>query len=87
LDDVLHDIDKVHSLEEELLIAKEVSIRLHSELEQTENWRFKTEKLNKDLKYKIDELKDQMELEASGFWSHWSAGSSTGIQRLCGCTL
>ena len=52
------DIEKMHDLEEELLVAKEVSIRLHSELEQAEEWRVNAEKLNKDLKSKLDELKD-----------------------------
>jgi hypothetical protein len=63
----LHEVEKVRNLEEELLIAKEVSIRLHSELEQNEHWRGKTEKLNRDLKYKIDELKDHIEQEVVGF--------------------
>lgn len=52
------DIEKMHDLEEELLVAKEVSIRLHTELEQAEEWRVNAEKLNKDLKTKLDELKE-----------------------------
>jgi hypothetical protein len=36
---------------------------LHSELEQAEELRKKSDKLNKDLKYKLDELKDQIDSE------------------------
>ena len=57
-EDYVLDIEKMHDLEEELLVAKEVSIRLNTELEQAEDWRQTAEKLNKDLKAKLDELKD-----------------------------
>lgn len=50
-------------LEEELLIAKEVSIRLHSELEQAQEWRNNTDQLNKELKKQLDELKDYLDNE------------------------
>lgn len=65
LDDYSREVEKVRHLEEELLVAKEVSIRLHSELEQCEEIRKKSEKLNKDLKCKLDELKDQIDAEVS----------------------
>jgi hypothetical protein len=48
-----------------LLIAKEVSIRLHGELEQAQEWRLNTEKLNKELKKQLDDLKDYLDNEVS----------------------
>lgn len=58
---------RVMDLEEELLIAKEVSIRLHGELEQAQEWRNTTELLNKDLKKQLDELKDYLDNEVSAY--------------------
>ena len=63
LDEFSHEAEKARNLEEELLVAKEVSIRLHSELEAAEEMRKKSDKLNKDLKFKLDELKDQIDCE------------------------
>jgi hypothetical protein len=54
---------RVLELEEELLVAKEVSIRLHSELEQSQECRLTVEKLNKDLKKHLDDLKDLLDAE------------------------
>ena len=61
------DLEKMHELEEELLVAQEVSIRLHSELEQAEEWRVNAEKLNKDLKTKLDELKEFIDSDVNNF--------------------
>lgn len=62
-DEYTIELEKMRDLEEELLVAKEVSIRLHSELEQAEEWRQNTEKLNSELKNKLDELKEHIDIE------------------------
>ncbi|CAF4125188.1 unnamed protein product [Rotaria socialis] len=49
---------RTRDLDEELLIAKEVSVRLHSELEKSEESRMITEKLNIALKQHLDTLKE-----------------------------
>ena len=49
-------------------MAKEVSIRLHTELELAEEQRKKSEKLNKDLKSKLDELKDHIDTEVMKYF-------------------
>ena len=56
---------RVLELEEELLVAKEVSIRLHSELEQSQECRLTVEKLNKELKKHLDDLKDFIDVEVN----------------------
>lgn len=63
LDEFSRETGKLIDLEEELLIAKEVSIRLHGELEQAQEWRITTENLNKELKKQLDELKDHLDNE------------------------
>ena len=63
LDEYTRETNKIIDLEEELLIAKEVSIRLHGELEQAQEWRLTTEKLNKELKKQLDDLKDYLDNE------------------------
>jgi hypothetical protein len=52
-------------LEEELLIAKEVSIRLNAELEQALEWRDTSEILNKELKKQLDDLKELLDNQVS----------------------
>ena len=49
---------RTRDLDEELLIAKEVSVRLHTELEKSEESRMITEKLNLSLKQHLDMLKE-----------------------------
>jgi hypothetical protein len=49
------------------LVAKEVSIRLHGELEQAQDWRVTAEKLNKELKKQLDDLKDFIDNEVFTF--------------------
>ena len=51
----------VRNIDEELLIAKEVSVRLHSELEKSEQARHLTEKFNKTLKQQLDILKESLD--------------------------
>jgi len=63
LDELSREASRVMDLEEELLIAKEVSIRLHTELEQAQEWRNSTDLLNKELKKQLDELKDYLDNE------------------------
>lgn len=65
LDELSREASRVIDLEEELLIAKEVSIRLHTELEQAQEWRNNTDELNKELKKQLDELKDYLDNEVS----------------------
>ena len=65
MDEFSRETNKMIDLEEELLIAKEVSIRVHSELEQAQEWRTTTEKLNEELKKQLDELKDYLDNEVS----------------------
>ena len=55
-------------MEEELLIAKEVSIRLNAELEQALDWRDTSEILNKELKKQLDDLKEQLDNQVSFIW-------------------
>jgi hypothetical protein len=56
---------RVRDLDEELLIAKEVSVRLHSELEKSEESRLITEKLNLALKQHLDTLKESFDQKLS----------------------
>jgi len=56
---------RVRDLDEELLIAKEVSVRLHSELEKSEESRMITEKLNLSLKQHLDTLKESFDKKLS----------------------
>ncbi|CAF3784029.1 unnamed protein product [Adineta steineri] len=56
---------RVRDLDEELLIAKEVSVRLHSELEKSEESRLITEKLNMALKQHLDTLKESFDEKLS----------------------
>lgn len=65
MDEFSREASKLIDLEEELLIAKEVSIRLNGELEQAQEWRSTTEKLNKELKKQLDDLKDYLDNEVS----------------------
>ena len=64
-DEVGKQAARVLELEEELLVAKEVSIRLHSELEQSQECRLTIEKLNKELKKHLDDLKDFIDAEVT----------------------
>ena len=52
---------RVRELDEELLIAKEVSVRLHNELEKSEESRINTEKLNLALKQQLDIIKESLD--------------------------
>jgi hypothetical protein len=63
MDEYSREAVKMIDMEEELLIAKEVSIRLHGELEQAQEWRSTAEKLNKELKKQLDDLKDYLDTE------------------------
>ncbi|UJR36172.1 hypothetical protein I4U23_028906 [Adineta vaga] len=56
---------RVRDLDEELLIAKEVSVRLHTELEKSEESRMITEKLNLSLKQHLDTLKESFDEKLS----------------------
>jgi len=58
---VIRDNNRVRELDEELLIAKEVSVRLHGELEKTEESRIITENLNMSLKQNLDMLKESLD--------------------------
>ena len=55
------DNNRARDLDEELLIAKEVSVRLHGELEKSEESRMIMEKLNFALKQHLDTLKDSFD--------------------------
>ena len=55
---IIRDNTRVKELDDELLIAKEVSVRLHSELEKSEESRLITEKLNLSLKQHLDTMKE-----------------------------
>ena len=50
--------ERLRELDEELLIAKEVSVRLHNELEKSEESRVTTEKFNNALKQQLDAIKE-----------------------------
>ncbi|UJR09930.1 hypothetical protein I4U23_014152 [Adineta vaga] len=58
---IIRDNQRVRSLDEELLVAKEVSVRLHGELERSEQARLLTEKLNISLKQNLDTLKESFD--------------------------
>jgi hypothetical protein len=58
---IIRDNHRVRDLDEELLIAKEVSVRLHTELEKSEESRIITEKLNLSLKQHLDTLKESLD--------------------------
>ncbi|KAL7667998.1 hypothetical protein ACOME3_008719 [Neoechinorhynchus agilis] len=51
---------KLEELEDELVIAKEVSVRLHKELEESEELRNTCEQLNQNLKDRYEELKEHI---------------------------
>ncbi len=53
---------RTRELESELRIAKEVSVRLHNELELTEDKRYKLEDENFYLKEKVRELETRAKL-------------------------
>lgn len=57
----MRDSNRVRNVDEELLVAKEVSVRLHTELEKTEEARKITEKLNFALKQQLDILKESLD--------------------------
>ena len=67
-EDLNREASRVVDLEEELLVAKEVSIRLNGELEQAQEWRQTSEKLNKELKKQLDDLKDFIDNEVRFFF-------------------
>ncbi|CAF4545592.1 unnamed protein product [Rotaria sp. Silwood2] len=58
---IIRDNNRARDFDEELLIAKEVSVRLHSELEKSEESRLITEKLNLALKQNLDTLKESLD--------------------------
>ncbi|CAF4850775.1 unnamed protein product, partial [Rotaria sp. Silwood1] len=60
---IIRDNNRARDFDEELLIAKEVSVRLHSELEKSEESRLITEKLNMALKQHLDTLKESLDQE------------------------
>lgn len=61
LQELTRENHRVHDLQEELLIAKEVSVRLHSELEKSEETRKMMEKFNRTLKQQLDILKESLD--------------------------
>jgi predicted nucleic acid-binding Zn-ribbon protein len=75
------DHHRVRDLDEELLIAKEVSVRLHSELEKSEESRNICEKFNRSLKQQLDLLKEALD-EKSTNVSHASLATE-GETILC----
>ena len=52
---------RVRDVDEELLVAKEVSVRLHNELERSEESRIRTERLNLALKEQLDTIKELLD--------------------------
>jgi hypothetical protein len=62
---IIRDNNRVRDLDEELLIAKEVSVRLHNELEKSEESRLITEKLNMSLKQNLDTVKESLDQKLS----------------------
>lgn len=58
---IIRDNTRVRELNDELLIAKEVSVRLHNELEKSEESRLITEKLNLSLKQHLDTMKEVLD--------------------------
>ncbi|CAF3971616.1 unnamed protein product [Rotaria magnacalcarata] len=58
---IIRDNNRARDFDEELLIAKEVSVRLHSELEKSEESRLITEKLNMALRQHLDTLKESLD--------------------------
>ncbi|CAF1635286.1 unnamed protein product, partial [Adineta ricciae] len=58
---IIRDNQRVRDLDGELLVAKEVSVRLHGELERSEQARLLTEKLNISLKQNLDTLKESLD--------------------------
>ncbi|CAF1362039.1 unnamed protein product [Adineta steineri] len=62
---IIRDNHRVRELDEELLIAKEVSVRLHGELERSEESRILTEQLNNSLKQNLDTLKESLDEKLS----------------------
>ena len=58
---IIRDNHRVRELDDELLVAKEVSVRLHNELEKSEEARVMTEKLNVALKHHLDTLKESLD--------------------------
>ncbi|KAI3385344.1 hypothetical protein SNEBB_009599 [Seison nebaliae] len=59
--DLLRQSERLEELEDELQIAKEVSVRLHAELLHNEQWRVATERLNCHLREQLDTLKDAID--------------------------
>lgn len=58
---IILDNQRVRELDEELLVAKEVSVRLHNELEKSDESRLITEQLNLSLKQHLDTLKETLD--------------------------
>lgn len=58
---IILDNQRVRELDEELLVAKEVSVRLHNELEKSEESRMITDQLNLFLKQHLDTLKETLD--------------------------
>jgi len=63
--------DRLRELDEELLIAKEVSVRLHNELEKSDESRLNTEKLNNALKQQLDTMKEFLDNKTPEDFHHW----------------
>lgn len=61
---------RTRELESELRIAKEVSVRLHNELELTEDKRYKLEDENFYLKEKVRELETRAKLNEANRQKH-----------------
>ena len=66
LQQIVRDSHRVRNVDEELLVAKEVSVRLHTELEKTDESRKITEKLNFALKQQLDTLKESWDEKLTG---------------------
>jgi hypothetical protein len=73
----LSDSLRARELKSELRIAKEVSVRLHNELEQTEDKRYKLEDENFYLKEKVRELETRAKLNEASRQKH------DLVRRLC----
>jgi hypothetical protein len=56
---------RLHKTDDELLIAKEVSVRLHSELEKSEQTRITSEENHRRLQQQFDSLRESLDNQQS----------------------
>lgn len=75
LEDKIHELTRenyrVHDLDDELLIAKEVSVRLHNELEKSEQKKHQIEQFNLILKENLDTLKETLDGNQTNDYQTW----------------